>query len=99
MGAAHDLQLLKSVGVSHVLAIGWNLTANYPDDFKYLLVNKIEDRPGYILLKHFPQCFAFMDECLGKVEDNMSLSLAASGLQLSNSKKSQSPNSDDMKSE
>lgn len=65
--AAHNLELLESVGVSHVLAIGWNLTANFPDKFKYHLLNKIEDRPGYLILQHFPKCFEFMDECLGEV--------------------------------
>lgn len=63
--AAENLDLLQSVGVSHVLAIGWNLSANFPDKFKYLLINKIEDRPGFLILEQFPKCFQFMDECLG----------------------------------
>ena len=32
---------------------------------RYLLLNKIEDRPGFMILEQFPECFKFMDECLG----------------------------------
>eukprot|EP01083_Nonionella_stella_P062644 162865_1 len=62
--AAKNLKLLKSMDITHVLAIGWNLIKHFPDDFEYLLLNRVEDRPGYLIVSKFTECFVFMDECL-----------------------------------
>eukprot|EP01084_Bolivina_argentea_P218477 370749_1 len=62
--AAKNLELLKSVGVTHILAIGWNLQKHFESEFKYLLLNKIEDRPSYFIMRVMSECFTFMDECI-----------------------------------
>ena len=59
-----DLELLQSKGITHILAIGWDLQAYFPEQFDYCVINKVEDRPGYLLIQHFAECFAFMDKCL-----------------------------------
>ena len=64
--AAKDLKLLESHCVTHVVAIGWNLQIHFPEKFKYKLINRVEDRPSYIILDHFEECFKFMDECYDK---------------------------------
>jgi len=61
---AQDLAALQKNEISHILAIGWDLKAHFPDQFEYLLINKVEDRPGFFLLPYFPQAFEFMDRCL-----------------------------------
>ena len=62
--AAKNLNLLKSVGITHILAIGWNLHCHYPEEFKYLLMNKIIDSPSFLIIKTFPECFEFMNDAM-----------------------------------
>ncbi|ETO35768.1 hypothetical protein RFI_01294 [Reticulomyxa filosa] len=61
---AQNSEVLEKHGITHVLAIGWDLKAHFPDKFKYLLINKVEDRPGFFLIPYFAQAFEFMDSCL-----------------------------------
>ena len=68
--AAKNLELLQSTGITHILAIGWNLHCHYPDKFKYLLINRIEDRPSFLIFPYFKQCFDFMDSCLNINDKN-----------------------------
>jgi hypothetical protein len=59
--AANNFDLLKRNGITHILAIGYNLEEFFPDDFEYLLLNGIEDRPGFIIIPYFAQCFTFLE--------------------------------------
>jgi len=71
--AAKNKQYLLNNGVTHILAIGWNLETHYPDTFKYLLINKIEDSPECIIISQFEQCFAFMDDCLNQQQQQQNI--------------------------
>lgn len=64
--SAQQLSTLKGNGITHILAIGWNLEKWFINDFEYLLMNEIEDRPGFIILPRFEECFRFMDNALSK---------------------------------
>lgn len=64
--AAKKLDLLKKNGITHIIAIGWNLEKYFPDQFTYLLINKVEDGPECNILNYFQSAHAFMDECLLK---------------------------------
>jgi len=68
--AAKNLPLLKSYGITHILAIGWNLGCYHPEEFKYLLINQVEDRPGFVILAKFQECFDFMDDCFNESDKN-----------------------------
>eukprot|EP01084_Bolivina_argentea_P218478 370750_1 len=68
---AKNSKLLKSVGITHVLAVGWNLKKYHENDFKYLLINEIEDRPGFFIMSIMKQCFKFMDECIVTNKSNL----------------------------
>eukprot|EP00483_Globobulimina_turgida_P000967 UN00969 len=62
--AAKNKELLESNGITHIIAIGWNLEKYFEDDFEYLLLNKIEDSPESIILSQLGKCFNFMDKCM-----------------------------------
>ena len=68
--AAKNKELLKEHHVTHIIAIGWNLEKHFESDFKYLLLNRIEDRPSFLILKQFKECFDFIDECFGSNANN-----------------------------
>jgi len=62
--AAKNLDLLQQHGITHIIAIGWNLEKHYEDKYTYLLINRVEDSPEEVILLHLAQCFAFIDQCL-----------------------------------
>ena len=35
IGAAHNLPSLKALGITHILCLGRNMPAQFPDDFEY----------------------------------------------------------------
>ena len=61
--AAKNKQLLIDNGITHIIAIGWNLEKHYEDKFEYLLINKIEDSPECVILNQFEKCFNFIESC------------------------------------
>eukprot|EP01084_Bolivina_argentea_P204950 350100_1 len=61
--AAKNRELLLNQDITHVLAIGWNLEKYYENEFKYLLINRIEDSPECLILYQFEKCFNFINEC------------------------------------
>ena len=61
--AAKNKQLLLDNGITHIIAIGWNLEKYYEDSFEYLLINHIEDSPECVILNQFEKCFNFIEEC------------------------------------
>jgi len=62
--AAKNLDLLKSNGITHIVAIGWNLEKYFEGQFSYLLINRVEDGPECNILNYFKIAHEFMDECL-----------------------------------
>ena len=64
--AAKNKQLLIDNGITHILAIGWNLEKHFEDEFEYLLINKIEDSPECIILNQFAVSFNFIEDCFNK---------------------------------
>lgn len=61
--AAKNKQLLIDNGITHIIAIGWNLEKHFEDKFEYLLINKIEDSPECVILNQFEKCFNFIESC------------------------------------
>merc|ERR1719295_351322 len=64
--AAKNLDLLKSNGITHIIAIGWNLDKYFEGQFEYLLINKVEDGPECNILNYFQISHQFMDNCLNQ---------------------------------
>ena len=62
--AAKDLALLNKNGITHILAIGWNLEKHFEGKFAYLLLNEVEDGPEYLILRHLGQCLDFLTAAL-----------------------------------
>ncbi|ETO11333.1 hypothetical protein RFI_26043 [Reticulomyxa filosa] len=59
---AQNLEVLEKHGITHVLAIGWDLKAHFPDKFKIFLI------------PFFAQAFEFMDSCLSDPSSSSSSS-------------------------
>jgi len=58
---AQNLDALKSRNITHILTVATGLSQDYPEQFKYMRVNAW-DFPGQDLLRHFDECFDFIDE-------------------------------------
>lgn len=69
IGAAHNKEGLKELGVTHILTVAGGFKPLHPDDFNYCLVD-VADRPDENLQRYFDKCLKFIAECIlsgGKV--------------------------------
>jgi len=69
--AAKNKQLLIDNGITHIIAIGWNLEKHYEDRFEYLLINRIEDSPECVILNQFEKCFNFIEQCFANDKNRL----------------------------
>ncbi|XP_051184557.1 dual specificity protein phosphatase 1B isoform X1 [Lolium perenne] len=66
VGAALNKDALKSLNITHVLVVARSLNPAFPAEFTYKKI-EVLDSPDTDLVKHFGECFAFIDEgiCTG----------------------------------
>uniref|UniRef100_A0ACD5TPF0 Uncharacterized protein n=1 Tax=Avena sativa TaxID=4498 RepID=A0ACD5TPF0_AVESA len=61
VGAALNKDALKSLNVTHVLVVARSLNPAFPEEFTYKKI-EVLDSPDTDLVKHFGECFTFIDE-------------------------------------
>ena len=59
--ASINLKLLSSLGITHILVCGYELTCRFPARFKYLHL-RIDDTPNQQISQFFAESFDFVDE-------------------------------------
>ena len=61
---AHERDLMKSKGVTHIINAATGISNYYPEDFKYKRLD-ICDTPEQEIQSLFESCIAFIDEAIG----------------------------------
>ncbi|XP_058639310.1 dual specificity protein phosphatase 19b isoform X2 [Onychostoma macrolepis] len=59
--AAHDIDTLKKLQVTHVLNVAYGVENAFPDLFMYKTVTVL-DLPEIDITSYFPECFQFINE-------------------------------------
>nr|XP_034594341.1 dual specificity protein phosphatase 1B-like isoform X2 [Setaria viridis] len=63
VGAALNKEALKSLNITHILIVARSLSPAFPAEFNYKKI-EVLDSPDTDLLKHFDECFSFIDEAI-----------------------------------
>ena len=63
ISASYNLQVLKNVGVTHIVSVIAGYDPPYPNDFKYLVINALDNKNND-LSNVFDKSNKFIDECL-----------------------------------
>ncbi|CAO2165012.1 unnamed protein product, partial [Urochloa humidicola] len=63
VGAALNKDALKSLNITHILIVARSLSPAFPAEFNYKKI-EVLDSPDTDLLKHFDECFSFIDEAI-----------------------------------
>ena len=68
IGAAMSFNVLKSLGITHVLCVADSIKPIFPNDFTYKIV-EICDSPDVSITDRFADCFKFIESavCCGKI--------------------------------
>lgn len=61
VGAALNKEALKSLNITHILIVARSLSPAFPAEFTYKKI-EVLDSPDTDLVKHFGECFTFIDE-------------------------------------
>uniref|UniRef100_A0ACD5U5I2 Uncharacterized protein n=1 Tax=Avena sativa TaxID=4498 RepID=A0ACD5U5I2_AVESA len=61
VGAALNKDALKSLNITHILVVARSLNPTFPAEFTYKKI-EVLDSPDTDLVKHFGECFTFIDE-------------------------------------
>merc|ERR1712154_202491 len=65
IGAAKNLEWLKSNGITHILCVAGGIGSIYPKQFEYKIVD-IDDAPNEDITVHFEACYDFIESALQK---------------------------------
>merc|ERR1719410_2807571 len=68
IGAAKNLEWLKTNGITHILCVAGGIECYFPKQFEYKVI-EIDDAPNEDISAHFASCSEFIDEAL-KNESN-----------------------------
>ena len=61
VGAALNQEALKTLNITHILIVARPLNPAFPAEFAYKKI-EVLDSPDTNLVKHFGECFVFIDE-------------------------------------
>ena len=68
IGSAMSKNVLKELGITHILCVADSISPIFPEDFCYKII-KILDSPNVEITQYLPECFDFINSALltGKI--------------------------------
>ena len=81
LSTSKNKPFLKSLGITHILPVGFGFKAVFPEDFKYLVLGDIADNPSACIIRVFEQSSAFISQGVlqGKVLVHCQMGMSRSG--------------------
>jgi predicted protein tyrosine phosphatase len=81
LSTAQNKPFLHSLGITHILPVGFGFKATFPEDFTYLLLNDVADNPDACISRIFDQSNDFISRGLssGKVLVHCQMGMSRSG--------------------